>query len=161
MGVLYDVLIVGAGHAGAHTAIALRQQGFAGTVGLVGDESEQPYERPPLSKEFLSGDKSFDRLLIRPPSFWKERDVQVLTERRVVAVNPAAHTVRTADGESLGYGRLVWATGGRARKMSCPGADAAGVHCLEDHGSTPSPSTTPRLTPSASSSSAAATSGWR
>lgn len=130
MGNAYDVLIVGAGHAGAHMALALRQLGFDGSIALVGEEPELPYERPPLSKDFLSGAKPFDRLLIRPASFWTERAVQVLTGRRVVAVDPAARTVRTAAGETLGYGRLVWATGGGARKLTCPGAQATGVHSV-------------------------------
>ncbi|BCG05686.1 pyridine nucleotide-disulfide oxidoreductase (plasmid) [Paraburkholderia sp. PGU19] len=126
----YDVLIVGAGHAGAHTALALRQQGFDGSIALVGDEPELPYERPPLSKEFLSGEKPFDRLLVRPAPFWSERNVQVLTGHRIVVVDPVAHSVRDADDETFGYGRLVWATGGRPRPLSCPGAEAAGVHVL-------------------------------
>jgi 3-phenylpropionate/trans-cinnamate dioxygenase ferredoxin reductase subunit len=130
MGHSYDVLIVGAGHAGAHTALALRQQRFGGSIGLLGDEPELPYERPPLSKEFLAGDKPFDRLLIRPAAFWSERAVQMLTDCRVVAVDPAARTVRSAAGETFAYGHLVWATGGRARPLDCPGADAAGVHGL-------------------------------
>jgi 3-phenylpropionate/trans-cinnamate dioxygenase ferredoxin reductase subunit len=126
----YDVLIVGAGHAGAHTALALRQHGFDGSVALLGDEPELPYERPPLSKEFLIGDKPFDRLLIRPASFWTDRAVTILTGRRVVAVDPVAHTVRTAAGETFSYGRLVWAAGGRPRRLACPGAEATGVHGL-------------------------------
>jgi 3-phenylpropionate/trans-cinnamate dioxygenase ferredoxin reductase subunit len=126
----FDALIVGAGHAGAHTALALRQRGFAGSVALLGDEPELPYERPPLSKEYLAGDKPFERLLIRPAASWSERDVRMLTGRRVVAVDPAAHTVRTAGGETFAYGRLVWATGGRARRLDCPGAEALGVHGL-------------------------------
>lgn len=130
MGTSYDVLIVGAGHAGAHTALALRQQGFQGSVALLGDEPELPYERPPLSKEFLSGDKPFDRLLIRPAPFWGERDVQVLTGHHVAAVDPAAHTVRTDAGKTFSYGQLVWAAGVRARLLNCPGAQAAGVTAL-------------------------------
>ncbi|AWK73905.1 pyridine nucleotide-disulfide oxidoreductase [Rhodococcus oxybenzonivorans] len=126
----YDALIVGAGHAGAHTALALRQNGFGGSVALLGDEPEPPYERPPLSKEFLNGDKQFDRLLIRPVPFWAERAVQMLPGRRVVAVDPVARTVGTTAGEEFTYGRLVWATGGRARALTCPGAGAAGVHSL-------------------------------
>ena len=69
----YDVLIVGAGHAGAHKALAPRQLGFGGSIALLRDEPELPDERPPLSKEFPCGDKPFDRLLIRPASFWSER----------------------------------------------------------------------------------------
>ena len=121
----YDVLIVGAGHGGAQVAIALRQGKFAGSIGVIGDEPELPYERPPLSKEYLAGDKSFDRILIRQPAFWEERDVAMLLGRTVVAVDPAAHEVTTADGATIGYGSLVWATGGmrgdwRARDAISP-----------------------------------------
>ena len=70
----YDVVIVGAGHGGAQAAIALRAAKFAGSIAMVGDEPELPYERPPLSKEYLAGDKPFERILIRPPAFWGERD---------------------------------------------------------------------------------------
>ena len=70
-----DVVIVGAGHGGAQAAIALRQGGFAGSVLIVGDEPELPYERPPLSKDYLAGDKGFDRLLIRKAEFWAERGI--------------------------------------------------------------------------------------
>lgn len=65
----YDVLIVGAGHAGAQAAVVLRQQGYEGTVAIVGDEPEIPYERPPLSKDYLAGEKAFERILIRPATF--------------------------------------------------------------------------------------------
>jgi 3-phenylpropionate/trans-cinnamate dioxygenase ferredoxin reductase subunit len=98
----YDVVVVGAGHGGAAVAAALRQEGFAGSIALVGDEPELPYERPPLSKDYLAGDKSFERLLIRPASFWNQRDVSMLLGRRVVAVNADAHTVATSDGETIG-----------------------------------------------------------
>jgi len=126
----YDVLIIGAGHGGAQAAIALRQGKFAGSVAILGDEPELPYERPPLSKEYLAGDKSFDRILIRQPAFWDERQVTMLPGRRVVAVDPAAHRVTTADGAEIGYGKLIWATGGRARRLSCDGHDLAGVHTV-------------------------------
>nr|BBN97247.1 berberine 11-hydroxylase reductase [Burkholderia sp.] len=124
----FDVLIVGAGHGGAQAALALRLHKFAGSIAVLGEEPEIPYERPPLSKEYLAGEKTFDRILIRPATFWRERDVQMLTGRRVVAIDPGAHTVRTADGETIGYGRLVWAAGGHARRLSCAGWDAVGVH---------------------------------
>jgi len=124
----FDVLIVGAGHGGAQAALALRQLHFAGSIGVIGDEPELPYERPPLSKEYFSGEKSFERILIRPATFWSEKQVQMLTGRRVVAVNAVAHTVRTAEGETFGYGQLVWATGGQPRRLACSGGDAVGVH---------------------------------
>jgi len=128
----YDVLIVGAGHGGAQVAVALRQRGFAGTIAIVGEEPELPYERPPLSKDYLSGDKAFERILIRPESFWADRNVAVLPGREVVAVDPEAHGVTAADGRTIGYGTLVWAGGGRARRMACAGGDLAGVHSVRN-----------------------------
>jgi len=123
-----DVAIVGAGHGGAQAAIALRQQGFTGSITIIGDEPEIPYERPPLSKDYLAGDKPFDRLLIRPAAFWSERNVRFLTGQPVVAVDAAGHQVAIADGQMLGYGTMIWATGGAPRRLSCAGHDAAGVH---------------------------------
>lgn len=124
----FDVLIVGAGHGGAQAAIALRQRGYAGTIALLGDEPELPYERPPLSKDYLAGDKPFERILIRPAGFWSERAITLLPSRTVVSVDPAAHRVATADGATIGYGALIWATGGPPRRMSCAGHDLRGVH---------------------------------
>jgi 3-phenylpropionate/trans-cinnamate dioxygenase ferredoxin reductase subunit len=126
----YDVVIVGAGHGGAQAAIALRQAKFDGTIAVIGAEPELPYERPPLSKEYLAGDKTFDRILIRPESFWQERDVEMLLGREVTAVDPAAHRLTTADGETVGYRHLIWATGGSPRRLSCAGNDLAGVHTV-------------------------------
>ena len=125
----YDVLIVGAGHAGAQAAISLRQSGFEGSVGMIGDEKDPPYERPPLSKEYFAGDKSFDRILIRPASFWEERKINMLLGRRVKAVDADARTV-TARDEKIGYGKLIWATGGSPRMLTCNGADAENVHAV-------------------------------
>src|SRR4051812_24960090 len=89
----YDILIVGAGHAGAPAAIALRQRKFEGTIALLGDEPELPYERPPLSKEYLAGDKPFERIMIRPAAFWEERDIATLLSRKVTSIDAAAHRV--------------------------------------------------------------------
>mgnify|MGYP006143804921 CR=1 FL=1 len=126
----YDVLIVGAGHAGAQAAIALRQHKFAGSIALLGDEPGLPYERPPLSKEYLAGDKPFERLLIRNAAFWEERQVTLLPGRTVVRVDPVGHSVTTANGETIGYGTLIWATGGKARRLACAGDDLAGIHTV-------------------------------
>ena len=108
----FDVVIVGAGHGGAQAAIALRQNGFAGSIAMIGAEPDLPYERPPLSKDYLAGEKTFERMLIRPPAFWTERGIEVLLGRRVVAVDPGAHRVTTAGGETIGYGKMIWAAGG-------------------------------------------------
>lgn len=123
----FDVLIVGAGHGGAQAAVALRQNDFAGSIALVGDEPYLPYERPPLSKEYLAGEKTFERLLIRPAEFWAERGVTTLPGTRIVSVAPQAHQVTAKDGRIFGYGQLIWATGGSPRRLSCAGADLAGV----------------------------------
>ncbi|MBA2934857.1 FAD-dependent oxidoreductase [Sphingomonas sp. CGMCC 1.13654] len=130
MAAKYDVLIVGAGHGGAQAAIALRQRKFEGSIAVIGEEPEIPYERPPLSKDYFSGEKTFDRILIRPAAFWEERNVAMLTGKRVVKVDPAAHTVSTEDGETIGYGELIWAAGGHARKLTCAGHDLIGVHSV-------------------------------
>ena len=126
----YDVLIVGAGHGGAQAAIALRQLGFAGSVGIVGAEPDLPYERPPLSKEYLAGEKDFERLLIRPAAFWKERNIEMILGSRVIQVDPAAQSVTLANGERLGYGALIWAAGGVPRQLICAGSDLAGLHTV-------------------------------
>ena len=126
----YDVVIVGGGHGGAQAAISLRQEKFEGTIAIIGDEPELPYERPPLSKEYFSGDKSFDRILIRPEKFWEERQVAMLLGQRVTAVDPAGHQVTLADGTKIGYGKLIWAAGGDPRRLSCDGAALVGVHSV-------------------------------
>ena len=123
-----DVVIVGAGHGGAQAAIALRQLGFAGSILIVGDEPELPYERPPLSKDYLSGDKPFERLLIRPATFWAERSIAFRTGTRITGLLPDTHQLETADGATIGYHTLIWAGGGAPRRLSIPGADAEGVH---------------------------------
>ncbi|SNS40309.1 MULTISPECIES: NAD(P)/FAD-dependent oxidoreductase [unclassified Azospirillum] len=125
-----DVVIVGAGHAGAQLALALRQQQFAGTITLIGEEADLPYERPPLSKDYLAGDKAFDRLLLRPAGLWAERGVAFQLGRRVVSIDPARHLVTTDDGAEQLYGTLVWAAGGPARRLTCPGGDLAGIHTI-------------------------------
>jgi 3-phenylpropionate/trans-cinnamate dioxygenase ferredoxin reductase subunit len=126
----FDVLIVGAGQAGAQAAISLRQGGFAGTIGLVGDEPEVPYERPPLSKDYLAGEKPFERMLLRPESFWADRQVTLRLGTRVQAVDATAHSVTTAAGDTIGYRQLIWATGGSPRALPVPGGDLAGVHVI-------------------------------
>jgi 3-phenylpropionate/trans-cinnamate dioxygenase ferredoxin reductase subunit len=126
----YDVVIVGAGHGGAQAGIALRQNKFEGTIAIIGDEPDYPYERPPLSKEYLARDKTFDRILIRQPAFWGERGIDMLLGRKVTDVDPAAHHVTLEDGAKVFYGRMIWATGGAPRKLVCSGHDLAGVHTV-------------------------------
>lgn len=125
----FDVVIVGGGHGGSAMAAQLRQKGFAGSIAIISAEPELPYERPPLSKDYLAGEKSFDRMLLRPPAFWAERNVEVLTATRVTAVDAAAHRLTTSKGD-IGYGTLVWAAGGDPRRLTCPGHELAGIHAI-------------------------------
>ena len=126
----YDVVIVGAGHAGAQAAIALRQSGFAGTIAVIGREDQAPYERPPLSKDYLARDKPFERLLIRPPAFWAERQIDLVLGTSVTAIEPVAREVALSHGGRLGYGVLIWAAGGDPRRLPVPGGDLPGVHAV-------------------------------
>jgi 3-phenylpropionate/trans-cinnamate dioxygenase ferredoxin reductase subunit len=127
-----DIVIVGTGHGGAQAAIALRQHGFAGSIALVGRDSVPPYERPPLSKEYLAGEKPFERLLIRPQSFWAERGIELMLETNVRSLDPAAKTLALSGGETLSYGTLIWAAGGDPRRLSCPGALLPGIFAVRD-----------------------------
>lgn len=126
----YDVLIVGAGHAGSQCSISLRQMKFGGTIGLVGDEPVPPYQRPPLSKDYLSREKAFEQILIRPVGFWDEHQIDCLHGFAVVRVEAEAHTVHLANGDAIGYRVMVWATGGVPRRLVCSGHDLVGVHAV-------------------------------
>ncbi|MDF8333253.1 NAD(P)/FAD-dependent oxidoreductase [Novosphingobium cyanobacteriorum] len=125
-----DVVIVGAGHGGAQAAIALRQNGFEGSIVVIGREPELPYERPPLSKEYLARDKTFDRILIRPAQFWQDKQVTMRLGTEVTAIDPAAKVATLSDGKTIEYGSMIWAAGGDPRRLSCVGADLAGVHAV-------------------------------
>jgi 3-phenylpropionate/trans-cinnamate dioxygenase ferredoxin reductase subunit len=128
----FDVVIVGGGHGGAQAAMALRQQLFAGTIAIVGEEPELPYDRPPLSKEYLSGDKSWERLVFRSADAWAERKVALLLGKHVAAIDPDARSATTTEGETIGYDALIWATGGAPRRLTCAGHDLAGVHSVRN-----------------------------
>ena len=126
----HDIVIVGAGHAGAQAAIQLRQLGFAGAIALIGAEPEPPYERPPLSKEYLAGEKEFERMLTRPATFWAERGIDLVLGTTVTAVDPESKTLTSQGGGRFGYGTLIWAAGGEPRRLGCEGGDLAGVHVV-------------------------------
>ena len=125
-----DVLVVGAGQAGVQVASALRRGGFTGSIGLVTDQVSEPYELPPLSKDYLKGERPFRRMLLRAPVFWAQHQILLHRGCAVTSVDPAAHRVGLGDGTSVGYGRLVWTAGGYPRTLRCPGADLLGVHTV-------------------------------
>jgi len=126
----YDCLIVGGGHAGAQAAILLRQLKYEGSIGLISAEPDLPYERPPLSKDYLAGEKPFERLLLRPAAFWAERAVDMILGERVSALDPVAHEVQVTGQRTISYGKLIWAGGGAARPLSCPGASSSGLFAI-------------------------------
>ncbi|WUN30168.1 FAD-dependent oxidoreductase [Kitasatospora sp. NBC_00315] len=123
-------VIVGASLAGAKAAEALREAGHDGPVVLVGEERERPYERPPLSKGYLLGTSEREKIFVHPPQWYAEHDVTLRLGTAVTAVDPAAHTVSLADGERLGYAKLLLTTGSSPRRLPVPGAELAGVHYL-------------------------------
>jgi 3-phenylpropionate/trans-cinnamate dioxygenase ferredoxin reductase subunit len=132
MSAVFDVVVVGTGHGGAQAAIALRQNGFEGTILLIGRETELPYERPPLTKEYLARDKPFERILIRPAAFWAERSLDLKLGSDVQTIDPRAKEVTLSSGERISYGKLIWAAGGDPRVLRCPGAELPGVHSVRD-----------------------------
>lgn len=123
-----DVLIIGAGQAGGELAGMLRQQGFAGSIVLVGDEPYLPYRRPPLSKTFLSGEATLESLFLKPQAIYEKHHIECRFGTGVESLDRAAHRVRLFDGTAIDYGRLVLATGGRPRRLSLPGAEHPNVH---------------------------------
>ena len=127
-----DIVIVGSGHGGAQAAIALRQQGFSGSILMIGRDPEPPYERPPLSKEYLAGEKPFERFLIRPPAFWEDKQVSLRPGTSVSKVDPQAKQLAVTGGEAISYGTLIWAAGADPRRLSCPGGDLGGIHTVRN-----------------------------
>lgn len=123
----FDVLIVGGGHAGVALVGQLRKSGFQGRIGVLEAQEQLPYERPPLSKGYMTGEVSEGELLLRRPDYWENGAAELVTGALVTQLDPIAHTVETDGGETFGYGVLVWATGAEARKLAMPGADAPNV----------------------------------
>jgi 3-phenylpropionate/trans-cinnamate dioxygenase ferredoxin reductase component len=124
------VAIVGASLAGAHAAATLRDEGFEGRVVLVGEEPHRPYERPPLSKDYLQGASDRESVFVHPEAFYSEHEIELRTGIRAVAVDTKNRTVTLADGGSLSYDRLLLATGSQPRTLDVPGADLDGVCTL-------------------------------
>lgn len=128
----YDVIIVGTGHAGAQAAVALRQQGFTGSILMIGEELHLPYERPPLSKEYFSGEKTFERILLRPEQFWQDKKIDLKLGQRVIQIDAQSHRILTQQNYEYHYDKLIWATGGKPRRLSCEGAALEGIHYIRN-----------------------------
>jgi len=124
------ILIVGAGQAGAQAVDTLRREGFEGRLVLIGDEPHLPYQRPPLSKQFLAGEMAADRLPFRHQAFYEQHRVELKLGLPALSIDPGARLVTLADEQALSYDRLLLSTGARSRPLSCPGADLPGIHYL-------------------------------
>ena len=126
----HKVVIIGAGEAGGQTAISLRQGSYEGRIIVLGDEAYIPYERPPLSKAFLAGEAELERMYMRGPEFYPQNKIELRLNTSVKTIDRTKKRVTLINGEALAYDKLVIATGGRVRKLSCPGAELPGVHYL-------------------------------
>lgn len=127
-------VIVGASHAAASLAAALRSEGWAGAISIIGDEPHLPYHRPPLSKAYFCGDKSAAEILIRPESFYAQNNIDLMLGSRVEDIDVKAKTLTLHDGATVSYTKLALTTGARVRKIPIPGSDLAGVYYLRDLG---------------------------
>jgi 3-phenylpropionate/trans-cinnamate dioxygenase ferredoxin reductase component len=123
-------VIAGAGLAGAVAAQTLREHGYDGPLTLIGDERDRPYERPPLSKDYLRGKTDREAIYVHPPNGYREHDVQLRLGQLVSGFDPAAHAVTLADGSRLSYAKLLLTTGSSPRHLARPGAELDGVHYL-------------------------------
>lgn len=124
----YDVAIVGAGHAGAHSAITLRNRGFTGSILLIGEEATLPYDRPSLSKSYMLGSIGIEQLLLRDASYWAEQKIDIALGVTADRLDVAASSLGLSNGETVRFGHCILATGGSVRTLTCPGADLPGIH---------------------------------
>ncbi len=124
------MVIVGAGHAGGRAAAALRDNGWTGPITLIGAEPDAPYERPPLSKELLTGDKSAAECALHPLEFYAINDIRLIADTLVTEIHRSGKYVVLADGQTVGYEKLLLAPGAEPRRLDIPGADHEGVHVL-------------------------------
>lgn len=124
------IVVVGAGQAGGWAARTLRGEGFDGRIVLVGEEPYPPYERPPLSKGVLLGKEPAESSYLWPADSFDELGIELRTDTAAAAVDRGAKAVTLADGETVGYDKLMLATGGSVRELAVEGADLGGVHYL-------------------------------
>jgi 3-phenylpropionate/trans-cinnamate dioxygenase ferredoxin reductase component len=129
-----DFLLIGGGMASAHCASELRRRGAEGSVLLVGREPEPPYERPPISKEYLRGDAGREDAHVNPPSWYEENGVELLTGRNVMSLDTEARTAKIQGGEEVAFGKALIATGAMVNILRVEGAENEGIHYLRAFG---------------------------
>lgn len=126
----YEYVIIGGGLAGQQAGDGIRKVDAEGTVALVTAEPHMPYERPPLSKGYLTGKKGLDRVYLKEDAYYAQNEIEVITDTRAIRIDPAARNVTLGDGRVLEYRKLLLATGGRAWRLPIPGNDLPGVFTL-------------------------------
>jgi 3-phenylpropionate/trans-cinnamate dioxygenase ferredoxin reductase subunit len=126
------IVIIGAGQAGAQAVATLRAEGFTGSIAMVGDEPFAPYQRPPLSKAYLSGALERERLFLKPDAFYAEAKCELIRGVSAKSIDRAKKSVSLSDGRTCAYDKLLIATGSRVRRIPVPGADLGGIHYLRD-----------------------------
>lgn len=124
------MVILGAGHAAGQAAASLRQAGYEGDIVILGDEAHPPYQRPPLSKQYLSGEHGLEKVYLRPEKFYTDRNIDLRTGISVTGIDPENKSVTTANGDTIDYAKLLIATGSRPRKLGITGSDLEGIHYL-------------------------------
>lgn len=127
-----DIIIVGGGQAAAQAAQSLRAEGFEGPIRIFGDEPHAPYQRPPLSKKFLAKEIGFDRVELKPESFYADNDIATHWGTRITEIDRKGKRVLTADGQTFEYGKLLMATGSRVREINVPGFEMDGIYYLRN-----------------------------
>ena len=126
-----NIVIIGAGQAGAQAVQSLRADGFTGLITMVGDEAYPPYQRPPLSKAYLLGSFERPRLFLKADAYYAEAGCELILNTQAAAIHRGERQVELADGRQLPYDKLLLTTGARVRKLTCPGANLPGVHYLK------------------------------
>lgn len=126
-----NIVIVGAGQAGAQAVQSLRAEGVQAPIIMIGDEAYPPYQRPPLSKAYLLGNFERPRLFLKADSYYPESHCELMLDTSVAAIHRAERIVELSDGRRIDYDKLLLATGARVRRLRCPGADLKGVHYLK------------------------------
>ena len=127
-----NIVIIGAGQAGARVAFSLRENGWDGNITLIGEESYLPYERPPLSKDFLTGEQSLESLYIATAEEYKTSKIDVLLNTKVVEIFTDLHQVKTDNNALISYSFLIFATGAQARQLELEKANLVGIHTLRN-----------------------------
>ncbi|HEY1356119.1 MAG TPA: NAD(P)/FAD-dependent oxidoreductase, partial [Solirubrobacterales bacterium] len=129
-----DFLLVGGGLASGNCASELRKRGADGSILLVGREPEPPYERPPLSKEYMRGEAERADAYVNPPSWYEENDVELLSGVNVMSIDPDARTAQLQGGEEIGFGKALLGTGAMVNVLRAEGAENEGIHYLRAFG---------------------------